>query len=87
ENMQPEAVDFIISAVSSEAEQMASHSFGCRVIQRLVERCPHEQIGNLLDKLTASVGMLSQDPSCNGVSAISSWKLTFHENCNSGWSG
>ena len=38
ENM-PSKVDFVIRAVAPKAAEMASHIYGCRIIQRLLENC------------------------------------------------
>jgi mRNA-binding protein PUF3 len=38
ENM-PSEVDFVIQAVAPRAAKMASHMYGCRIIQRLLENC------------------------------------------------
>ena len=38
ENM-PSEGDFVIQAVAPRAAEMASHMYGCRIIQRLLENC------------------------------------------------
>lgn len=35
ENLQPQNLGFVISAVAKKATEMASHAYGCRIIQRL----------------------------------------------------
>lgn len=60
-------VDFIISAVAGKSTHMASHMYGCRVIQRLLENCPAEQLATLLDGLSSAVDKLARDKHGNYV--------------------
>jgi len=63
-------VHFVIAAVSKSsetAESMASHIYGCRIIQRLLENCPLERLDGVLDPIVSAVGKLSKDKHANYV--------------------
>ncbi|CAE7354244.1 APUM5 [Symbiodinium natans] len=69
ENLHPE-VDFIIDAVSRNsetAEQMASHIYGCRIIQRLLENCELDRLSGVLDPIVTAASKLSKDKHANYV--------------------
>ena len=44
EQMPPDSVSFIIYAVQADTATLASHIYGCRVIQRLLEHCASGQL-------------------------------------------
>lgn len=58
---------FIIDSLTPTAEGVATHAFGCRVLQRLLEHCPNPQLQGLLGRLLACVPMLARDPHGNYV--------------------
>ncbi|CAE7309949.1 APUM5 [Symbiodinium sp. CCMP2456] len=63
-------VHFVIAAVSKSsetAESMASHIYGCRIIQRLLENCPLDRLDGILDPIVSAVGKLSKDKHANYV--------------------
>jgi len=69
EHLAPD-VQFIIAAVAESsdiAEKMASHMYGCRVIQRLLENCDLEELAGVLDPIVSAAGKLSKDKHANYV--------------------
>merc|ERR1719282_479735 len=46
---------------------MASHKYGCRVVQRLLEHCTSHQLENMLDSILRAVPRLAQDSYGNYV--------------------
>jgi pumilio RNA-binding family len=52
---------------SSVVEQFAAHPYGCRVIQRLLEKCNDEQKQPLLDEILKQANCLSRDQYGNYV--------------------
>lgn len=46
---------------------MASHMYGCRVVQRLLEHCASHQLQNMLDQILGSIDKLATDPYGNYV--------------------
>lgn len=60
-------VDFIINALAGKAAHMASHQYGCRAIQRLLENCPPEQLSPLLDGISSCIEKLARDKHGNYV--------------------
>jgi len=67
EQMPPDSVTFIINAVNMKVEAWATHMYGCRVIQRLLEHCTSQQLPRMLDQILASAKKLAQDPYGNYV--------------------
>jgi len=65
--MPPDSVQFIIHAVEAEAQRMASHMYGCRVVQRLLEHCSPHQLQNMLDQILKVIDKLATDPYGNYV--------------------
>ena len=51
EQMPPDSVVFIIESVQDKTEAMAVHSYGCRVIQRLLEHCDAQKLHGLLEMI------------------------------------
>merc|ERR1712032_1389438 len=48
--LEPSRIGFVIAALERDAVRMAAHTYGCRVIQRLLERCP-ELLGGVIRSL------------------------------------
>ena len=46
---------------------LAIHPYGCRVIQRILEHCPHEQTSGILSQIHASIEVLIVDQYGNYV--------------------
>lgn len=67
QKMPIESLDWILEVVEKETEFVASHMYGCRVFQRLCERCEKHQIAAILDKTVGLVGKLARDPHGNYV--------------------
>jgi len=66
--LEPESLQFIIDEILQESiEKAATNKFGCRVFQRLVERCVDEQISPLVEAVLASFSMISRHPCGNYV--------------------
>lgn len=66
--LQPSALGFVIEALQESAETMAGHMYGCRVIQRLLERCcPTEHLRGLLGRVLTGTQRLAQDNHGNYV--------------------
>jgi len=66
--LRPEAVQFIIEEIPSEAvSSMAQNKFGCRVLQRLLERSQHWEVGFLVDAVCADLVPIAQSPYGNYV--------------------
>eukprot|EP00927_Polykrikos_kofoidii_P066355 TRINITY_DN61972_c0_g1_i1.p1 TRINITY_DN61972_c0_g1~~TRINITY_DN61972_c0_g1_i1.p1 ORF type:complete len:598 (-),score=75.76 TRINITY_DN61972_c0_g1_i1:167-1960(-) len=63
----PNDSGFIIDALAPTAESVATHAFGCRVLQRLLENCPAPRLQALLNRLLNCVPMLARDPHGNYV--------------------
>lgn len=57
---------WVIEAVEQEAE-LFSHMYGCRVVQRLCERCDHNQLSGILDKAVSLISKLARDQHGNYV--------------------
>jgi len=68
QKMPLDSLGWIIEAVESDVEFIANHMYGCRVVQRLCERCdPHEHLVGILDGAVKLVDKLSQDQHGNYV--------------------
>eukprot|EP00434_Breviolum_minutum_P023397 symbB.v1.2.020640.t1/scaffold1718.1/size104949/5 len=66
ENM-PSKVDFVTRAVAPKAAEMASHIYGCRIIQRLLENCNLEDIAQVLEPIVEASCELAKDKHANYV--------------------
>ena len=63
-----ESVDFVLAAFRGNARSLATHSYGCRVLQRVLEHCGPEHTGPLLDELQlADLPPLIEDQYANYV--------------------
>jgi len=61
-------LQFVVDELlSGSVSQTARHKYGCRIIQRLVEFCPGNQVYRLVECLVPEVGMLSRHPYGNYV--------------------
>merc|ERR1719210_2955837 len=58
EVMPPERVQFMISEMCGRAVSAAQDAKRCRVLQRLIEHCPHWQTKPLVEELVASAERL-----------------------------
>lgn len=47
--MPAESIEFIVSAVADRVTELCIHTYGCRVIQRLLEHCSEKQTRPILD--------------------------------------
>jgi len=70
----PEASQFIIDELMSGGtsaaggpSQAARHRYGCRILERLMEHCPPEQVRQLVESLVADTMALSRHPYGNYV--------------------
>ena len=60
ECVNPSQLQFIISAFWGQVFDLATHPYGCRVIQRILENCTAEQTEPILMELHASTERLIQ---------------------------
>ncbi|WCJ37158.1 pumilio 5 [Euphorbia peplus] len=61
-------IEFIISAFRDEVAALATHPYGCRVIQRVLEHCSEElQSQCIVDEILESAYLLAQDQYGNYV--------------------
>lgn len=66
--LRPEAFQFIIEDVPLESvSSMAQNKFGCRVLQRLFERCPSCYVRGLVDAVLGDLMAIAQSPYGNYV--------------------
>lgn len=65
--MPPPLAAFVVEELTNVAVQTALHCFGCRVICRLLEHCPHEQTQPLVDELLREGKALCMDTFGNHV--------------------
>ena len=65
----PNEVNFIVSAFKGNVQHLATHAYGCRVIQRLLEHCKSlpRLISPILDEILGHVNMLVTDQYGNYV--------------------
>lgn len=64
----PEAMDFVLHEfVPSVASQTAKHKFGCRIIQRLVEKWPAAMLSGIVEAILLDFAALSRHPYGNYV--------------------
>ena len=45
----------LINAVAPHVQRIAIHSYGCRVVQRLLEQCEQDQLSSVLDGIVAGL--------------------------------
>ena len=68
--MPHDAVDFIVSAVMAGPDivsQLCVHTYGCRVIQRILENCHERQTRLILDSILSHIHILIKDQFGNYV--------------------
>lgn len=63
----PEQRTRILEALSGRIASIAVHSYGCRVVQRLLEHCTKAQLVNALEELHAATDRLAYNPYGNYV--------------------
>jgi hypothetical protein len=51
ERVPSDKLQFVIDACRGQVYNLATHPYGCRVLQRIFENCPPEQVRGLLDEL------------------------------------
>jgi hypothetical protein len=54
ERMPHSQVDWIVNAFSGEVRRMATHCYGCRVLQRIIEYCSDAQTARIFDEVHAT---------------------------------
>ncbi|CAM8909945.1 unnamed protein product [Rhodiola kirilowii] len=63
-----ESIHFIISTFYDQVVTLSTHSYGCRVIQRVLEHCHNEETQKkVMEEILGSVSMLAQDQYGNYV--------------------
>lgn len=60
-------VQFMLDDFAKDVWGLSTHSYGCRVIQRVVERCPLDQIGPILEQVYKFLLKLIEDQYGNYV--------------------
>ncbi|CAE8584340.1 unnamed protein product [Polarella glacialis] len=67
-NIRPQSSQFIIDELMARgAMNVARHKYGCRIIQRLLEHCPPDQVRNLTQELLEDAVGLSKHTYANYV--------------------
>lgn len=72
-SLKPEAIQFIIDEVLANGigpggiAQVARHRYGCRIVERLIERSTESQVRTLVDELMSDAVQLSKHPYGNYV--------------------
>ena len=61
ERVSPEQVQFIVDSFRGQVAAIASHPYGCRVIQRVLEHCTEEQQKPVLEELHRTTQTLIKD--------------------------
>ena len=67
ERVPAEHIQFIINAFTGQVQTLATHSYGCRVVQRMLEHCEEPTRSNLLAELHACATSLIVDQFGNYV--------------------
>jgi pumilio RNA-binding family len=68
--MPHDAIDFIVRAVTEHKDTVSKlcvHTYGCRVIQRILENCEESQTQPILDAILADLNNLTNDQFGNYV--------------------
>lgn len=66
--LKPEAVQFIVSEIPSHSvTSLAQSRYGCRILQRLFERCHRSQVHALVESVLADIVAIAQSPYGNYV--------------------
>lgn len=68
--MPSESVDFIVQAVCEQSKiviELCLHTYGCRVIQRILENCEEQQTKLIIDFILADISILTKDQFGNYV--------------------
>eukprot|EP00440_Ansanella_granifera_P031586 gb/GFBE01034286.1/.p1 GENE.gb/GFBE01034286.1/~~gb/GFBE01034286.1/.p1 ORF type:complete len:338 (+),score=63.10 gb/GFBE01034286.1/:1-1014(+) len=69
EKLRPESVQFIVDAlrVDDLPSQAARHKFACRIVQRLLEHCPNEQVSDIIQTIIDEASHIACHPYGNYV--------------------
>ena len=67
ERVPAEHIQFIIKAFNGQVHTLATHPYGCRVIQRMLEHCDETAQASLLQELHMNTYTLVQDQYGNYV--------------------
>eukprot|EP00931_Biecheleriopsis_adriatica_P011862 TRINITY_DN11294_c0_g1_i2.p1 TRINITY_DN11294_c0_g1~~TRINITY_DN11294_c0_g1_i2.p1 ORF type:complete len:319 (+),score=71.25 TRINITY_DN11294_c0_g1_i2:62-1018(+) len=69
EKLKPEHLQFVVDALKVEdlAVQASRHKYACRIVQRLVEHCPEEQVKDVTSKIVAETVLIACHPYGNYV--------------------
>jgi mRNA-binding protein PUF3 len=67
ERVPTEHIQFIIDAFRGQVHTLATHPYGCRVIQRMLEYCSEKDQASVLEELFACASMLIIDQYGNYV--------------------
>lgn len=67
ERIPAEHINFIIDAFTGQVHPLATHPYGCRVVQRLLEHCPEPARASILEELHACAPSLIVDQYGNYV--------------------
>lgn len=65
--MPAETIEFIIQPVTDHTLELCVHTYGCRVIQRILEHCEEKQIRPIIDQILNELHNLTQDQFGNYV--------------------
>mmetsp|Transcript_11949 Transcript_11949/g.14504 ORF Transcript_11949/g.14504 Transcript_11949/m.14504 type:complete len:476 (-) Transcript_11949:316-1743(-) len=57
----------MLDSFTGKYAAMAKHPYGCRVVQRVLENCSQERVGNVLDELINEIRELTSDQYANYV--------------------
>jgi pumilio RNA-binding family len=60
EQLPPDAVRFVATAVEGRVKSTCCHNYGCRVVQRLIEHCPTEQVAQIMDQAVGAAPELAK---------------------------
>lgn len=60
-------VRYVIESLQGRAVTVARHRFGCRILERLIEHVPHEEMSILLDAIINDAEALCRHPFANFV--------------------
>lgn len=67
EKVPPHLIQFIVDSFSGQVYALATHPYGCRVIQRILEHCNEQQTAPILEELLRCTISLVQDQYGNYV--------------------
>jgi pumilio RNA-binding family len=67
EKIPPNLTQFIVDAFQGQVYAQATHPYGCRVIQRILEHCTEQQQDLILEEIVRTTPSLVQDQYGNYV--------------------